>query len=112
MTRKPLYLIDQSAAKVAALDEIQFRDGHYEGTISLDATPPSLRELFERFEEVVEGQTFGLLDDVEGKIAAIPFRVRFDDGAEADIADLQVFPTTSAVSFKVAPTARRVEREQ
>jgi len=44
---------------------------------------------------------FSLLDDIEDKIGTFPLRVRFDDGGEADVADLQVFPITSAVSFKI-----------
>jgi hypothetical protein len=99
MTRKPLYLVDQSAVNVATLD-VQFRDDHYEGTISLDATQPQLRQLFDQFEKLVEGQMFSLLDDIEQKIGTMPLRVRFDDGEEADVADLQVFPITNAVSFK------------
>jgi hypothetical protein len=99
MTHKPILLIDQSATEVAVLD-VRFRENHYEGTISLDGTPPQLRQLFERFEEVVEGQMFSLLDDIEEKIGTSLLRVRFDDGGEAFVADLQVFPSTKAVSFK------------
>jgi hypothetical protein len=107
MTIRPLHLIDQASAKVAAL-EVYFRDDHFEGTISLDATPPQLRELFEQFEEVVENQVFSLLDDIEEKIAAIPLRAVFENGAEADVVDLQVFPSTKAVSFKTRqPTTVR-----
>jgi hypothetical protein len=65
---RPIYLIDPKSAKVAALN-VRESDGHFEGTISLDATPPALRRVFERFEEVVEGQTFSLLDEVEAEVA-------------------------------------------
>ena len=107
MANRPLYLIDQSSAQVAALD-VQFRDDRFEGTISLDATPPQLRQLFEQFEEIVEGQTFSLLDDIEEKIAAVPLRAVFENGAEADVTDLQVYPSTKAVSFKTRqPTTVR-----
>lgn len=98
MTHRPTNLIDASSARVAALD-VRFHDGHFEGAISLDATPPHLRQLFEQFEEIVEGQMFSLLDEIEEKIGAIPLRAVFDDGAEAQVADLQVFPRTRAVSF-------------
>src|SRR5436309_12646396 len=99
MTNRPLYLIDQNSARVAAVD-VEFREDHFEGTISLDTIPPQLRQLFEQFEEIVEGQMFSLLDDIEEKIGAIPLRVFFENGAEADVTDLQVFPSTKAVSFK------------
>ncbi len=100
MTHKPICLIDTNGAQIATLD-VQLREDHYEGTISLDATPRQIRQLFEQFEEIVEGQMFSLLDDIEEKIGTISLRVRFDDGGEAPVADLQVFPSTNAVSFKI-----------
>jgi hypothetical protein len=104
MTHRSTFLLDPGSTKIASLD-VQFRDDHFEGTICLDATPPQLRKLFEQFEEVVEGQMFGLLDEIEEKIETIPLRVVFENGAEADVTDLQVFPSTKAVSFKTrAPT--------
>jgi hypothetical protein len=107
MTHRPLELIDQHSARVATLD-VQFREDHFEGTICLDATPPYLRQLFEQFEEVVEGQMFGLLDDIEEKIEANRLRVTFNNAAEAWVTDLQVFPSTNAVSFKIRqPTTVR-----
>ena len=107
MTHRPIYLIDQHSARVAALD-VEFRDDHFEGMISLDATPPHLRQLFEQFEEVVEGQMFSLLDDIEEKIETTRLRVIFENGAEAGVTDLQVFPSTNAVSFKIRqPTTVR-----
>ncbi|MBI1916950.1 MAG: hypothetical protein HYS12_19755 [Planctomycetes bacterium] len=99
MTNRPIYLIDQTSARIASLD-VRFREDHFEGTISLDMTPPQLRHLFEQFEEIVEGQMFSLLDGIEEEIGAVPLRVVFENGAEADVTDLQVFPSTKAVSFK------------
>ena len=34
------------------------------------------------------------------KIGAIPLRVVFENGVEAGVTDLQVFPSTHAVSFR------------
>src|SRR4051812_21283473 len=99
MTLRPTHLIDQNSAKAGTLDVV-FRDGHFEGTISLGITPPQLRQLFEQFEEIVEGQMFSLLDAIEEKIEDIPLRVVFENGMEASITDLQVFPSTNSVSFK------------
>jgi hypothetical protein len=95
----PIYLFDQDNRRVAVLS-VSFTGTHYEGTISLDRTPPEFRKLFGEFEEVVEGQMFGLLDAIEEKIGVIPFKVSFDNGTEAYVEDLQVFPSTGAVSFK------------
>lgn len=104
MTHRPTYLIDPSSVRVATLD-VRFQDGQFEGTISLDTTPPHLRKLFEQFEEIVEGQMFSLLDDIEEKIGTIPLRAVFDDGTEQYVADLQVFPSTRAVSFTMRQLA-------
>jgi hypothetical protein len=105
MTHRPIYLIDQQSAQVATLD-VRFRDDHFEGTIALETTPLYLRKLFERFEEVVEGQMFSLLDDIEEKIATARLRVLLENGAEACVTDLQVFPSTQAVSLKTCQPAQ------
>ena len=45
---------------------------------------------------------------VEEKIEGVPLRVVFENGAEVDVTDLQVFPSTKAVSFKTRqPTTVR-----
>jgi hypothetical protein len=104
MTHRPVYLIDQHSARVAALD-VQFRDDHFEGLISLEGVPAPLRQLFEQFEEIVEGQMFSLLDDIEEKIEATRLRVLLENGSVACLSDLQVFPSTNAVSFKLRQPA-------
>jgi len=53
---------------------------------------------------------FSLLDDIEDKIGTVPLRVSFDDGGEASVVDLQVFPSTNAVSFKIRQPATVRER--
>ena len=68
--------------------------------------PPGLKRLFEEYEEIVEGQIFALLDGIEEKIGVIPFKVSFEDGTEASVEDLQVFPSTGAVSFKTRQLTR------
>lgn len=98
MTPRPIYLLDQANHKVAALN-VSATGTHYEGTIVLDQTPPELRRLFEEFEEVVEGQMFSLLDGIEEKIRSNHLKVSFESGMEASIENLQVYPSTGAVSF-------------
>src|SRR5438128_12216150 len=95
---RPIYLIDPDSARIAALDVCGCGD-HFEGTISLQGTPPKIRQLFEQYAEIVEGQMFSLLDAVEAKIEAMCLRAVFDNGAEAEVEDLQVFPVRNAVSF-------------
>jgi hypothetical protein len=100
MTTRPTYLVDQSSTRVAVLHVEPSGDRH-QGTICLDETPPELKHLFEEFEENVEGQMFSLADEVEEKIEAIALRVVFPSGVEAYVEDLQVYPSTKRVSFKV-----------
>jgi hypothetical protein len=100
MTLQLAYLVDSAQARIAVLDVTPTGD-HYSGTICLDATPPPLRSLFEEFEERVEGQMFNLADESEEIIGALPLRVVFANGTEAYLQDLQVFPSTKRVSFKV-----------
>jgi hypothetical protein len=95
-----MYLLIQVNRRVAAISAA-FTGTHYEGKISLEQSPPELKRLFEEYEEIVEGQMFGLLDSIEAKVGAIPFRVSFEDGGEAHVEDLQVFPSTGSVSFKM-----------
>lgn len=100
MTTQTVYRIDQSSTKIAVL-HVEPSGDHYRGTICLDATPPELANLFQEFEENIEGQMFSLADEVEEKIGAIPLRVVFPNGIEAYVDDLQVYPNTKRVSFKV-----------
>ena len=58
-----------------------------------------MRALFAEYEEIVEGQMFSLLDDVERRVADLHLNVLLEDGAELRADDLQVYPTTGAISF-------------
>jgi hypothetical protein len=105
MTPRPIYLLDQGNHTVAVLN-VTSTGTHYEGTISLEHTPPQIKQIFEEYEEIVEGQIFSVLDGIEEKISLIPFKVSFEDGKEAYVEDLQVFPSTGAVSFKTRQLTR------
>jgi hypothetical protein len=63
--------------------------------------PVPLRRLFEEYEEIVNSQTFSLLDEVEEKIENLHLKVAFEDGYEAALADVQIYPSTNKVSFQV-----------
>ena len=93
-------LID-SDRTVLATAQVEDEGTHFGGTIDLGPTPPYLRALFDEFEEVVNGQMFVFLDEVMGRIGALPIRARFADGHEAPVIDLQVFPRSGDVSFKL-----------
>lgn len=105
MAPRPIDLFVQGHNRVAVLN-VTFTGTHFEGTISLEQTPPHFKRLFEEYEEVVEGQMFSLLDQVEEKIGVIPFKVSYEDGTEAYVEDLQVFPSTGEVSFKTRHLTR------
>ena len=104
MQAQRAYLLDKFSAKVATLDVTQ--DGDlYSGTIRLDSTPPELIDLFQQFEEMVENQVFSIADEIEERIEAFRLRVAFANGLGAEVADLQVYPSTNAVSFKIRQPA-------
>jgi hypothetical protein len=42
------------------------------------------------------------LDEIQEEIGSLPIKVVFDDGYESPVKDLQVFPSTDDVSFKLA----------
>lgn len=101
MSIQNVKLIDH-ARNVLATAQVAEEEDHYGGTIDLCCTPAGLRALFEEFEETVNGQMFSFLDEIEDKIAALAIRVAFDNGQEAAVKDLQVYPSTGAFSFRLA----------
>jgi hypothetical protein len=94
-------LMDQSR-NVLAVARVALEDDHYAGTIDLTCTPPALKALFAEFEEIVDGQMFSFLDEIQEKIEAVPITAVFDNGDEGAVSDLQVFPSAGEVSFKHA----------
>ncbi len=100
MSTQTVYLLDESSTKIAVLD-VEPDGDRYRGTICLDRMPPELKRLFVDFEESVEAQMFNLADEVEEKIAANQLRVVLPTGTEGQVEDLQVYPSTKRVSFKV-----------
>jgi hypothetical protein len=105
METRTVKLIDPSH-KIVATVHVADEGAFYGGTIELRETPPDLRALFEEFEEIVNGQMFAFLDDIQERIAALPLKAIFDTGQELHVKDLQVFPSTGDVSFQLseAPT--------
>jgi hypothetical protein len=101
-------LIDCSGNIVATACVIDEGD-HYGGTIDLRHSPAMLRTLFDEFEEIVSGQMLSFLDEIQAKISSLGIKVVLDDGMEAFVKDLQVYPSTGDVSFMLAeaPTLER-----
>ena len=103
MATQTVKLMDPSR-KVIATAQVADEGAFYGGTIDLRETPPNLRTLFEEFEEIVNGQMFAFLDNLQARISAVSPKAVFDTGQEAEINDLQVFPSTGEVSFKITET--------
>lgn len=81
--------------------DVRLADGRFDGSVDPGHAPQRLRQLFGQFEEIVGGQMLSLLDDIEDRVCAAGLRVVFADGTEAVADDLQIYPTTGAVSFAV-----------
>lgn len=99
MTTRHVTLIDQTGTTVATA-EVADEGGHHGGSIDLGHTPAELRDLFDEFEEIVNGQMFVFLDEIQERIRALRLKAVFDDGTEVDVNDLQVFPSAGDVSFR------------
>jgi hypothetical protein len=93
---------DRNAVAVA---EVELQAGNYSGTANVDRMPETLRLRFETYEDIVNSQTFSLLDQIEEEIGSIAFVAVFEDGSESYIKDLQIFPKTRTVSFNVMESA-------
>jgi hypothetical protein len=107
MSTQTVHLQDRSGGVLATA--VVTRDGDsYTGTVDLTPMPPQARELFEEFEEIVNGQMLSLVDDVADRIAALRVHAVFDNGDTAEVRDLQVFPGDGTISFSIAPTAAKV----
>lgn len=106
MTLRSVQLIDPSRT-VLAEAQVADEGSYYGGIIDLRRTPSELRALFDEFEEIVNGQMFAFLDALQAKIEALHLKAVFDNGVEECIKDLQVFPSTGDVSFRLACAASR-----
>lgn len=101
METRSVKLIDRTG-NVVATAHVADEGTYYGGTIDLRETPPSLLALFDEFEEIVNGQLFAFLDDIQERIGALSLKAAFDTGQELCIKDLQVFPSMGDVSFRHA----------
>jgi hypothetical protein len=100
MTSRRVTLIDQGR-HVIGTARVAEQDGAFVGRIDLSLMPVSLRRLFEEYQEIVNTRTFSLLDEIEEKIENLHLKVMFEDGYEAALADVQIYPSTNKVSFQM-----------
>lgn len=104
MTAPPTHLIDNESRCIATLD-VHLINDHYEGSIGFEATPAKLLGLFKSFEGMVTDQVFNRADELEEAIESLGLRVLLADGTETPVHDLQVFPSTQAISFSLPVAA-------
>lgn len=106
MPHRPVILLDRERNPIATAD-VECREDHYSGSVDLAQMPTPLRHLFEEYEEIVNGQVFGLLDQIEDRVDAAAMSVFFD-GHERRTRDLQILPGLGRISFRVidAPSGK------
>lgn len=100
MNAKALKIIDLCQTVVATAHVVK-KDERFTGWVDLHAMPMNLRQLFDEYEEIVNGQLFSFLDEIEEQVNALQLSVSFDGGEEVNIEDLQIYPTTRRISFKI-----------
>jgi hypothetical protein len=100
MSSQCVTLIDHDR-QVVATAHVAEQHGQYIGRIDCSLMPLPLQQLFTEYEEIVSTQVFSLLDAVEDQIATLRLMGIFEDGHEAALADVQIYPSTKTVSFQV-----------
>ena len=103
MAARHVKLIDPSR-QVLAVGQGVVNHDRFEGQVDARALSPSLYRIFQEYEEIVNGQIFSLLDEMEERIRALGIKAVLDGGDEARIEDLQLYPSTGLISFKIAPS--------
>lgn len=99
MSLQRVQIVDRER-KVVATAHVTEQGGYFSGVVNLRSMPAQLRQQFEEYEETVNHQLFSLLDDVEERIGHLLLRVVFEDGYEAELADVQIYPSAKKVSFR------------
>lgn len=93
-------IINQSR-QVVATAQVSEQDGCLAGRIDPGSMPATLQHQFEEYEEMVNQQMFIFLDDLEEKIERLFLKAVFADGRVIQLTDVQIYPSTQSVSFKV-----------
>jgi hypothetical protein len=99
MSEQHLYLAEELGTRLCSV-LVQHVGDQFEGTFDVSMLPTEFRALLAEFEEIVEGQMFSLLDDIEGRIRLARLQIASEDGTRTPISNLQAFPSTGAISFR------------
>lgn len=97
-------LIDATGAVVAAA-RVDHERELFSGPVDLGNMPKNMIRKFEEFEELVNDQTFSLLDRIQDEIERFGLKAVFEDGRQEGIDDLQIYPSDRVLSFKLKSTA-------
>ena len=100
MNSQCVTFIDQGRNVVATAHVVE-QDGQFIGRIDLSPMSRPLQQVFEEYEEVVSTGMFSLLNALEEQIETLHLAGAFEDGREAVLADVQIYPSTKKVSFQV-----------
>ena len=102
-------LIDDTGAVVGVAQVDQERE-LFSGSVDLRAMPADMLRKFEEFEEIVNDQTFSLVDQVQQEIERLGLKAVFGNGRQEAIDDLQIYPTDGVLSFQLkTPVALAVD---
>lgn len=106
MKQRSVHILDADRAVLAAAT-VEQKGELYLGSVDLSATPARAMDLFREFEEIVNGQEFSVVDDLQDRIDAFGPRAAFEGGEEFEIHDLQVYPSEGNLSFRRGTEAQR-----
>jgi hypothetical protein len=76
-------------------------DKIYSGLVDLGLMPAFILSQFEEYESLINGQVLSLLDKIDEQIDISSFTVVFDDNRVFHVDDLQIYPSSKMIYFKV-----------
>lgn len=94
-------LLDGEDQYLATVD-VELAGGVYEGRVVDFVLGRGILELFSEYEYFVVSQLFSGLGDVERRVEALGVVFVPRSGDRVLLTDLQIYPSTRAVSFRVA----------
>jgi len=98
----PVYLLSKDGTRIGELQEIRFEPsrGAFIGQFVDVALPHHLRQHLSQLEELVEGQSFSCVDEVQREIDEACITAVFDDGSRKEIRDLYI-SGNCGISFRL-----------
>ena len=96
-------IVDRHRQLVGTATVTNQGDG-YSGEIDLSACPSDYRELFARWEQAVNDQLFGHLDELQAQIDKLELQIVARDGL-ISLVNVQIFPSSQRLSFQASAAA-------